>query len=102
MTYLDPTLIETLLQEGALRRGVTVVAYRDLIQATADGSGASFERALQLAAYNETLPPDERKAMIEQLAIIEQEAARHGVSVTTFAKIMLSDGDGDGDARVQD
>ena len=58
MTYLDPTLIETLLQEGALRRGVTVVAYRDLIQATADGSGASFERALQLAAYNETLEVD--------------------------------------------
>jgi hypothetical protein len=49
MTYLDPTLIETLLQEGALRRGVTVVAYRALIQATADGSGASFEQALQLA-----------------------------------------------------
>ena len=38
--------------------------------------------------------------MIEQLAIIKQEAARHGVSVTTFAKIMLSDGDGD--ARVRD
>ena len=30
-----------------------------------------------LAAYNETLPPDERKAMIEQLAIIKQEAARY-------------------------
>ena len=100
MTYLDPTLIETLLQEGALRRGVTVVAYRALIQATADGSGASFEQALQLAAYNETLPPDERKAMIEQLAIIKQEAARYGVSVTTFAKIMLSDGDGA--ARLRD
>jgi len=28
------------LQEGALRRGVTVVAYRDLIQATADGVNA--------------------------------------------------------------
>ena len=44
-----------------------------------------------LAAYYQTLSPDERKAMIEQLDIIAEEAARYGVSVDRFAKIMLDD-----------
>jgi len=53
--------------KGARRRGETVDAYRDFIQTTAGRAGVSFEKALQLANYFETLPPGERKAMVKQL-----------------------------------
>ena len=53
---------------------MTVEAYRTLVQPKADGAGVAFEKALQV--IND---------------FIEQEAARYGVSVTTFAKIMLDD-----------
>jgi hypothetical protein len=42
------------------------------------------------------MSPDGRQALVEQLAIIGQQAARYGVSVSRFAKIMLGDGDDDG------
>src|SRR4051812_48427741 len=63
MGDLDPAAIERLLHDGARRRGETVDAYRDFIQTTAGRAGVSFEKALQLANYFETLPPGERKAM---------------------------------------
>jgi len=53
--------------KGARRRGETVDAYRDFIQTTAGRAGVSFEKALQLANYFETLPPGEPKAMVKQL-----------------------------------
>jgi len=99
MADLDPAAIERLLHEGARRRGVTVDAYRDFIQTTANRSGATFEQALQLAAYYETLPPAERKAMVEQLDTIAEDAARYSVSVDRFAKIMLDDDSGEPPAR---
>ena len=43
---MDPAAIERLLQEAAQRRGVTVDAYRDLVQATADIARVSFATAL--------------------------------------------------------
>jgi len=42
---------------GARRRGETVDAYRNFIQTIAGRAGVSFEKALQLANYFETLPP---------------------------------------------
>src|SRR4051794_9236494 len=91
MADLEPAVIESLLHEGARRRGETVDAYRDFIQTTAGRAGVSFEKALQLANYFETLPPAERRAMVEQLLILKEEAARYGVSVDRFAEIMLDD-----------
>src|SRR4051812_1827124 len=93
MPDLNPIAIENLLHEGALRYGVTVEAYRDLVQATADVARVSFAMALQVITAFEKLPPGERNALFEQLAIIEQEAARHGVSVTRFVRIMLGGDD---------
>ena len=95
MSDLDAAAIEKLLHEGARRRGVTVDAYRNLVQATADNAtGVTFERALQVVIAFERMPPGERNAMFEQLAIIEQEAARYGVPVSRFVKIMLCGDDG--------
>ena len=84
MPDLDPAAIERLLQEAAQRRGVPIDAYRDLVQATADVARVSFATALQVMAVFEKMPAGERNALFEQLAIIEQEAARFGVSVSRY------------------
>ena len=41
------------------------------------------------------MPPHERKALVEHLAIIREEAARYGVSVSRFVTTMLDDEDGE-------
>ena len=95
MPDLDTAAIERLLYEGARRRGVTVDAYRNLVQATADNAaGVTFEKALQVITAFEKMPPGERNALFEQLAIIEHEATRHGMSVSRFVRIMLGGDDG--------
>jgi hypothetical protein len=95
MSDLDPAAIESLLQEAARRRGVTVDAYRDLVQAIADVAGVSFATALQVITAFEKMSSGERNALFEQLAIIEREAARYGVSVSRFVRIMLGGDDGE-------
>ena len=56
MPDLDPADIERLLQEGARRRGVTVEAYRDFVQAAADRAGVSFATALQVISLLDKMP----------------------------------------------
>src|SRR3954447_2943749 len=92
MPDLDPLAIENLLQEAALRRGVTVDAYRYLVQATAGVARVSFATALQVMTAFEKMAPGDRKALFEQLDVIEQQAARHGVSVSSFVRIMFGGG----------
>jgi len=96
MSDLEAADIERLLHEGARRRGMTVEAYRNLVQATTDdAAGVSFEKALQVVAAFERMRPGERKVLLEQLAILEEEAAGHGVSVGRFVRrIMLADDEG--------
>jgi len=53
----DPIAIENLLQEGALRHGVTVDACRDLVQAAADAARVGFTTALQVITAFEKRPP---------------------------------------------
>jgi|KBSMisStaDraftv2_1062788.scaffolds.fasta_scaffold1452050_1 hypothetical protein len=95
MPDLDPAAIERLLQEAAQRRGVPVDAYRDLIQAIADVARVDFATALQVTAVFERLPAAERNALFEHLAVIQQQAARLGVSVSRYVRIMLGGGDGE-------
>ena len=94
MPDLDSVVIENLLHEGALRRRITVNAYRDLVRAKADIAGIRFATALLVMAALE-MPLGKRNTLFEQLvAIIEQDAARHGMSVGRFVKIMLCGDDG--------
>jgi hypothetical protein len=58
MPDLAPAAIESLLHEGARRRSMMIDAYRDLIQATADGSGVSFATALQVITVLDKMPPE--------------------------------------------
>jgi len=102
MPDLDPAAIESLLQEAALRRGISVDTYRGLIQAITDRAGAPFATALQVIAVFEKLPPAERNTLFEQLPLIEQQAARFGVSVSRFIGIMLDEDDGELAARHTD
>ena len=95
MPDLDPADIERLLHDGARRRGVTVDAYRDFIQAIADPAGVTFEKALQVISDFERMPPDEFKALAESLVMLNAEAARYGVSAGELAKIMLAYNDGE-------
>ena len=102
MPDVDPAAIESLLQEAALRRGVTVDTYRGLIQAITDRAGAPFATRFQVIAVFEKLPPGERNTLFEQLPIIEQQAARFGVSVGRFVAIMLDEDDGASPAQHTD
>jgi hypothetical protein len=95
---LGPAAIGS-LHDGARRRGMMVDPYRDLVQATADDAGVTFERALQLIKNFDTMPPDEFKAFAESLVMLTEEATRHGVSIGRFVTIMLSDGAGKSPAR---
>ena len=90
MPDLDPAAIENLLHEGALRRGLKPNAYRDLVQAKADIAGISFATALQVITVLEKMSPSERKAWFGQLATFERQAARYGMSVTRFVRMMFS------------
>ena len=83
---LDPAAIESLLQETARRRGVTVDAYRDFITAIADPAGVTFEKAVQVISDFERMPPDEFKALAESLVMLTAEAARYGVSVSSLPR----------------
>src|SRR3954453_7955026 len=94
MPDLDPATIDTLLQEGARRRGIKVNAYRDLVQAKADIAGIRFPTALLGITAFEKMSPGERKAWFEQLATFERQAARYGMSVARFVRIMLGRDDG--------
>ena len=98
----DHASFERLLHDGAQRRGMTVEAYRDLIQATAAGSGVSFATALQVVSDLEKMLPGERETLVEKLAILEQEAARYGVSVGRFVTIMLGGDDGESPTDTDD
>ena len=100
MFDLDPAAIESLLHDGARQRGVTIYAYRNLVQATAIDAGVTFERALQVVADFHKMPSGERKVLVEQLAILEERAARYGVSVAKFVTILLGDDDGDSPSRL--
>src|SRR4051812_1915621 len=93
MPDLDPSAVESLLHAGARRRGVKVDAYRDLIQATADRARVGFSRTLEIIADFEKMPPNERLALVEQLALLKEQAAREGMSVGRFVTIMVSDDD---------
>ena len=95
---LDPAAIETLLHDGARRRGVTVEAYRDLIQATADRARVYLSGALQVIADFEKMASRERRVLVEHLALLKEEAAREGMPVARFVTIMLGDDDRDGEA----
>jgi len=94
MSDLDPATIERLLHDAARRHGVTVDAYRDLIQATAEIAEVSFEVTLLVIAVFDKMPAGERNALFEQFAIIEEEAVRYGVSVASLIRIVLGGGDG--------
>ena len=89
MNHLNPLTIENLLHEGALRRRITVNAYRDLVRAKADIAGVRFATALLVITAFEKMSPGERKAWFEQLATFERQAARYGMSVARFVTIML-------------
>jgi hypothetical protein len=65
-----------------------------LVQATADVARVSFATALLVMTAFEKMLPGERNALFEQFAIIEHEAARHGMSVSRFVRIMLGGDDG--------
>jgi len=91
--------VESMLLDGARRRGVTVDDYRDLIEATAGRAGATFEKALQVIADFENTPWLERKILVEDLAILKQEAARYGMSVSRFVTTMLDEDDAASSAR---
>jgi len=56
--------------------------------------GISFATALQVITAIEKMSPGERKALFEQLATIERQAARYGMSVARFVRVMLGRGDG--------
>ena len=94
MSDLDPATIERLLHDAARRHGVSVGAYRGLIQATAEIAGVSFEVTLLVTAVFEKMPAGERNALFEQFAIIQEEAVRYGVSVASLIRIVLGGGDG--------
>ena len=74
---------------------MTVDAYRDLIQATADRARVGLAGALQVIADFEKMSARERKVLVEHLAILKEKAAREGMSVARFVTIMLGDNDGD-------
>ena len=99
MPDLDPADIERLLHDGAQRRGVTVDAHRNLIQTTAGRARVGFARALQVVADFEKMPSRERKVLVEHLAILKEEAARQGMSVSRFVTTMLDDADEETPAR---
>jgi len=63
------------------------------------GAIESLATAMQVIADFEKMPPNERKALVEQLAILEQGAARYGVSVGNFVRIMLGGDDGESPDR---
>jgi len=96
---LAPDAIESMLLDGARRRGVTVDDYRDLIEATASRAGVTFEKALQVIADFENTPWLERKVLVEHLALLKQEAARYGMSISRFVTTMLDKDDGASPAR---
>ena len=58
MNHLNPLTIENLLHEGALRRRVTVNAYRALIQAAADRARISFAKTLQVIDLFDSMHSD--------------------------------------------
>ena len=99
MPDLDPVVIENLLHEGALRRRITVNAYRDLVRAKADIAGVRFATALLVITAFEKMSPGERKAWFEQLATFERQAARYGMSVARFVRVMLGRDDGKSPTR---
>jgi len=84
MSDLDPAAIETLLQEGARRRGIPVNAYHDVVRAKTDIAGISFATALQVTSAIEKMSSG--KAWFEQLAILERQAERYRMSVTRFGQ----------------
>ena len=99
MADLDHAAIESLLNEGALRRGVPVDAYRNLVQATADNAaGVTFEEALQVVVAFDRMPPREHKPW-SRLPFLKEAAARYGASVSRSVKIMLCGDDGKSPAR---
>jgi len=98
MPDLEPAAIKNLLNDGARRSRMTVDAYRGLIQSTANSAGVSFATALQVITFFERMPPGERSAFFEQLALIEQAAERYGVSVGRFVRIIIG-GDGEASSR---
>jgi len=102
MPDLDPADIESLLLGGARRRGMTVTAYRDLIQAIANRTKAPFGKTLLVIDDLETSYPRDHQAVveqIEQLAFLREGAARLGVSVRKFLMILFGDDEGKLPAR---
>src|SRR4051794_31025511 len=102
MPDLGPADIENLLLDGARRRGMTVTAYRDLIQAMANRTKAPFGKTLLVIDKFEASYPRDHQAVvrqIEQLAFLREGAARLGVSVRRFLTILFDDEDGDLPAR---
>ena len=102
MPDLDLATIESLLLDGARRRGMTVTAYRDLIQAIANRTKAPFGKTLLVIDKFETSYPRDHQAVvkqIEQLAFLRDGAARLGVSVRRFLTILFGDDDGELPAR---
>ena len=89
MPDLEPAAIKNLLNDGARRSRMTVDAYRGLIQSTANSAGVSFATALQVITAIEKMSPGERKALFEHLAIIERQAARYGMSVARFVRVIF-------------
>ena len=98
MPDLDAVAIENLLHEGALRRRITVNAYRDLVRAKADIAGIRFATALLVMAALE-MPLGKRNTLFEQLATFERQAARYGMSVARFVTIMLGGTNGKSPSR---
>jgi len=98
MPDLDRAAIESLLHEGARRRGVTLDAYRDLIQATADRAWVGLARALQVITDFEKMPPRERLVLVEHLAILREKAASEEMSVGRYVTLMLGDHEGESPA----
>ena len=101
MPDLDPAAIESLLLDGARRRGMTVTAYRDLIKAIANRTKAPFGKTLLVIDNFETSYPRDQAVVeqIEQLAFLHEGAARLGVSVRRFLTILFGDEDGELPAR---
>src|SRR3954453_21142739 len=89
MADLDPAAIESLLNEGALRRGVPVDPYRNLVQATADKSRGGHVRGGAAGSRRFRQDASARAQALEQVAILEGGGSPLGVSVSRSVKIML-------------
>ena len=99
LSNIWPTLSSVQMVAGVMSKPVFKSLVSPVISDLNPGAIESLATAMQVIADFEKMPPNERKALVEQLAILEQGAARYGVSVGNFVRIMLGGDDGESPDR---